>query len=144
MLLYHYTSIENLKSILQCGEIKLTASNLLKPVNPEIINGRLTDETDKYMPVVWFTDLLDFDRANACGLYGSAADKTEAAIVINADKDFYKWDVWAEKNNIDAAWFNALKKAAPLWETFYITEHPAKITETARIILRPDIADLMQ
>ena len=138
MILYHYTSREHLKEILKSREIKLTASNLLKPVKPAIINGKLSDVTDNYKPVVWLTSLLDFSKAIQAGL---TIEKTEAAIQIEMSplQPFYKWADWAERNGIDKEWYQALKNTAPLWETFYITEYPLKITDTTRIIFRPDI-----
>lgn len=146
MKLYHYTSINHLKEILRSGEIRLTASNLMKPKNPTLLNGRLVDETDNYMPVVWFTDTLDFETAYNCGLSGGIEDKTEAAITVtvNDTMTFYKWDQWAEQNDIDPEWFEALKKTAPEWDTFYISETPVKITNETGIIFRPDIAELLK
>ena len=138
MELYHYTSCENLQKILDSNQIKLTASNLLKPVKPQLINGTFADITDNYKPVVWFSSLLDFRKAVQAGL---TIEKTEAAIQIELPplQKFYKWTDWAEQNNIDKAWYKRLKETAPLWETFYITEYPIKITDKARIIFRPDI-----
>ena len=143
MKLYHYTSIENLRAILSDNEIKTCPSNLLRPVAPKLINGTLTDETDSYKPVVWFTSLLDFDSAaNYLGLAGSATDKTEAAIEIEtALRPFCKWETWALKNGIDQEWFKALKKTASGWTDFYVIETPVRITEDCRIIFRPDIAE---
>lgn len=142
MILYHYTCLEHLESILQAGEIKLTASNLLRPVNPQVINGNVVDVTDDYKPVVWFTSVLDFGKARNCGLNGSGADKTEVAITFEpkGNQTAPKWSTWAKKHQIEREWFNDLKAAAPEWENFYITEYPVKITEQTKIIFRPDIA----
>ena len=147
MTLYHYTSLELLRQILNDKEIKLSPSNLLKPVNPKIINGELVDETDSYKPVVWLTSVSDFNKVvNTTGLEGSITDKTEAAIVIetNPIQAFYKWDTWALKNGIDTEWFKALKKTASGWNDFYITETPIKIDKRCNIIFRPDIYDKLQ
>lgn len=140
MKLYHYTSLEHLQQILNAGQINLTASNLLKPKAPHFKNGSFVDETDRYKPVVWFSSLLDFKKATDCGLYDT---KTEAAIQIDSPGKplFRKWDNWARENNIEKEWFDALKKSAPLWRTFYITEKPVKIDENTRIVFRPDIQD---
>lgn len=145
MKLYHYTSLNNLRQILEDAEIKTSPSNLLKPVAPKLINGTFTDETDSYKPVVWFTSTSDFDGvAYALGLVGSATDKTEAAIEVEtAMKAFYKWEAWAQKNGIEKEWFEALKKTAPGWADFYLTEAPVKITGDCRIIFRPDIAEML-
>lgn len=144
MKLYHYTSIEHLEQILDDGKIRLSPSNLLRPINPHIVHGELVDETDKYKPVVWFTSVLDFDKAREAGLAGSAVDKTEVAIVIEPTPlemrcMFHKWDKWAMANYIEGAWFRALKKVAPQWQSFYVTEHPVMISNDTGIIFRPDI-----
>lgn len=143
MKLYHYTSLEHLRQILTDGKINLSASNLLRPINPHMENRCFVDDTDNYKPVVWFTSLLDFDRAVNCGLSPS---KTEAAIQIESPGKplFRKWDKWAIENSIEKKWFDTLKETAPLWKTFYITETPVKINETARIIFRPDIQQSFQ
>lgn len=140
MLLYHYTSLDNLQQILDDKRIKTSPSNLLKPINPHLINGKFIDETDTHKPVVWFTSLLDFEKARACGLTGSIVDKTEAAICINS-LEAKKWAIWATQNNIDKSWFKALKASAPMWETFYIVEHDILFDENTKIVLRPDIME---
>lgn len=136
--LYHYTSCEHLKEILNDKTIKLTASNLLRPLNPTLRNGVLADVTDSYKPVVWFTSLLDFKKAIQAGL---TIRKTEVAIMFDALplQTVHKWTEWAERNNIEREWFDRLKVSAPLYDTFYITECPIKITERTKIIFRPDI-----
>lgn len=145
MKLYHYTSLEALDKIIEDGEIKLTASNLLRPINPRIVNGVCVDETDSYKPVVWFSSLLDFGKAHLNGLTGSSIDKTQAAIQIETGiLMFHKWDEWAKRNHIENEWFNSLKATAPLWQTFYISESPVKITPTTGIIIRPDILKQLQ
>lgn len=140
MKLYHYTSREHLQQILADMEIKLTASNLLKPVNMHIVNGNLISDTDSYKPVVWFISVCDFKKAKNAGLKGSILDKTEVAIEIDTGiGNFCKWDKWAISNNIDKEWFAVLKATAPLWNTFYISEFPVKVPEKPCVIFRPDI-----
>ena len=141
MKLYHYTSLNKLKKILNDKCIKTSPSNLLKPINPKIIDGVLKDKTDNYKPVVWFSNVFDFSRAKKMGLTASAEDKTEAAIIIDAN-DAQKWAVWATNNNIDKSWFYALKTTAPEWKSFYIIEHYVIITEETKIVFRPDIMKL--
>lgn len=144
MRLYHYTSLEHLKAILEDGEIKTTASNLLKPVNMRLENGTLISDTDYYKPVVWFTTVHDFQKAKGCGLEGGSADKTEVAVCVEMNERFQKWDVWANRNRINRAWFNTLKRTAPQWETFYISEQPIPTDENVSIIFRPDIQERFQ
>ena len=144
MKLYHYTSLGHLLQIFSNGQLKLTPSNLLRTKNIVIVNGEATDPTDKYKPVVWFTDLLDFDKAINCGLK-SEIDKTAVAIEIDTDnysQSFEKWDKWAVKNGIDKYWFSILKKTAPQWKTFYITEKPVTLDEETGIIYKtPEIRE---
>lgn len=144
MKLYHYTSLRHLEKILNDGTLQTTASNLLKPVCPHIENGQLVDVTDSYKPVVWFTSVLDFEKARYCGLTGSVLDKTEVAIEVTptALQRFYKWTEWAEQNNIDKAWYENLKSTAPLWDSFYVIEAPVGIRQ-AKIIYRPDIYNML-
>ncbi len=145
MKLYHYTSCEHLQRILEDREIKLTASNLMKPVRPYVYNGSCCDVTDSYKPVVWFTTLLDFKRAQDCGLIGSSQDKTAAVIVVEATPEkFRRWDSWAEENSIDDEWYSILKSVSPEWNTFYITEEPVRITEATQIIFRPDVMQVLK
>lgn len=140
--LYHYTSLYHLQQILTDGEIKTSPSNLLKPVNPRIVNGCLCDETDIYKPVVWLTSVFDFNQAEKVGLSGSIFDKTEVAIQITTTlQGFYKWEKWAQQNQIDKNWFAALKKTAPGWKDFYVAESPIKIDDNCNIIFRPDIME---
>ena len=147
MKLYHYTSLERLDQILADGELKLTRSNLVEPKSPhlDIKNRRVVDETDNIKPVVWFTSSLDFDKAALVGFSGSAMGKTEVAIQIETGiQVFHKWDKWAISNGIEETWFQALKKTAPLWDTFYICEHPVKIDDYTMLCFRPDIAQAMR
>ena len=140
MFLYHYTCLEHLQQILAENCIKTSPSNLLRPKNPRMVNGSLVDITDSYKPVVWFTSLLDFEKASQAGLSGSNVDKTEAAICVNL-LDAKKWTIWAKNNNIEKSWFNALKESAPLWDSFYIVEHNIPIDKNTKIIFRPDIME---
>lgn len=151
MKLYHYTSWMQLKQILRNGSIKRTRSNLKAPVSPKMINGHMIDPTDSYKPVVWFTSMFDFDKAEEVGVGGKNCypDKTEVAIVVDTDKFpqsfFHKWDTWAERNGIDPEWFDALKKTAPQWNTFYITEKNVPIDDSrVTIRFRPDIQEQLE
>ena len=139
MTYYHYTSLDHLREILDEKRIDLTASNLLRPVAPRIVNGTFADPaTDNVKPVVWLASNLDFDVAINNGL---PYEKTEAVIAIQANRaiSIIKWDKWAVANGIEKSWFNALKQTAQNWDNFYISEAPIPITETTGIIFRPDI-----
>ena len=138
MKLYHYTNIDHLFQILKDGEIKVTRSNIVRPINPQVVNGKFIDQTDNIKPVVWFSSLEDFEAAKFSGM---GAHKTEVAIQVDTMglQQFHKWDKWAIANGIDDKWFAILKRTAPAWEHFYITEAPVKITDSVRIIPRPDL-----
>lgn len=144
MPLYHYTSLYQLKLIMDAKQIDLCPSNLVRPDDwymVEDANGipTVADETDDFKPVVWLTNFLDFKRALKSGLN---KPKTECAIVVkNPDPAcFVKWDKWAIANGIEKKWFNALKRTAPEWPSFYVTEKPIVITnEGTGVIFRPDI-----
>ena len=148
MPLYHYTSIYQLKLILDAKQIDLCPSNLLQPVDWYLVkddNGITTvaDETDDHKPVIWFTNFLNFKRALKSGLN---EPKTECAIMVeNPDPAiFVKWDKWAIANGIEKKWFNALKRTTPEWPSFYVTEKPVIIrNEGIKIIFRPDIREML-
>lgn len=111
-----------------------------------MINGSFSDITDSFKPVVWFSNELNFITAGDNGLTGGVLDKTEVAIaILNANKGvFKKWDEWAKKNNIKDEWFRSLKKAAPNWRTFYISEMKIYLKDwDTEIIYRPDVAERM-
>ena len=145
MELYHYTSASYLQQILSDGYLRLTRSNLKQARNPKIENGSFADVTDSFKPVVWFSNELNFENANDNGFLSEGVlDKTEVAIaILNANKAvFKKWDEWAKKNNIDKEWFRVMKKTAPNWRTFYISEMTIYLNEwDTRIVFRPDIAE---
>lgn len=146
LTLYHYTSRMHLRQILADQEIKLTGSNLIRPTNIRIVNGKAVSDADSYKPVVWFTSILDFKAAAFCGLEGSVIDKTEVAImvVIRPPMIAHKWAEWAAANGIEQEWFNDLKATAPQWRNFYITEYPVRFDENTCVIFRPDIAEKLE
>lgn len=141
--LYHYTSLDHLQEILSDKVIKTTCSNLFRPINARIEKGNCVSDTDNIKPVVWFTDKIldEKDNGSTLGISGSLYDKTECAIVIlNPTPNKYKkWSDWAIANNTDKEWFEALKKTAPDWESFYICEKPVKIDNNVRVYFRPDV-----
>ena len=137
--LYHFTSIENLREILNTGIIKLCPSNLLKPINPHIVNDCLLDETDQVKPVVWFSNDGSFEHAVGNGL---SLEKTQAVIVVPTSAVcFTKWDEWAVSNHIDCEWFEVLKNTALNWESFYVSELAVPITEEIRIAFNKALVD---
>lgn len=145
MTLFHFTSLEALGGILADQQIKTTCSNLLRPVAPRLIGGNVVDPTDSYRPVVWFTDAFnpEGNGLEAPSMFNMTVDKTEVAIVI---KDAYppvfqKWSKWAKKHKIEEEWFTALKKTAPNWRHFYVSEKPVLLSDKTKIIVRSDIVE---
>lgn len=134
----HYTSLENLMKIRKDKVIKLTASNLVKPIGLQLSNGNLVDITDSIKPVVWLTSDSSFKTAMNNGL---TMNKTEVAIVIPGGviMNIMKWDKWAVRNGINKEWFDCLKSTAPNWETFYVSESPIPFSSATEVRLRPDV-----
>ena len=139
--LYHYTSFEHLQDIIETKQIKLCPSNLLRPIRPHIKNNSLVDMTDSYKPVVWFTsELYRFDELQKIINNGLSQKKAQAVICVPTNLFgfvYKKWDEWAVENGIEKKWFEILKKTAPNWRTFYVSERPVPITDDVEIMVNP-------
>lgn len=120
--LYHYTAMKRWEQILDSGYLKLTPSNLLKPVNPRMVklpdgSWNCTDETDAIKPVVWLTDSIE-----AAG-HGNDKIKQEIQIVIPYDKEKHHWWVeWKDKNRMNKSWFKKLTSNGERYGTWYVCE----------------------
>ena len=91
--LYHYTCKEYVESILEEG-LRLTVSNLLKPVNMRVVNGCLVSDTDGYKPVVWFSDSISPEKN---GLDGSRFNKKEIRVTVEKTDEYKYWDLWSKR-----------------------------------------------
>ena len=66
--LYHYTSRMQAEQIIKSGYLKLTPSNLIKPIDARIVKhedgtfGVVSEISDPVKPVVWLTDSEDASR----------------------------------------------------------------------------------
>lgn len=71
--LFHYTNPYHLDEILASGKLKLTCSNLVRPVNGRMENHNFLSDTDGYRPVVWLTDSIEeiTKRRNGCSRHRS-------------------------------------------------------------------------
>ena len=118
---YHYTAMVRWLKIQESGYLKLTPSNLLKPVNPhfEIQDGVrvFADETDSYKPVVWLTNLDDPTQ------HGLDLLKQQIQIAIPYDKKKHIWWVeWKDKNRMKSSWFKRLTSNNERYGSWYVSE----------------------
>ena len=95
-VLYHYTSIYHLPTILETGFLKLTESNL-----------RIDIEMHK--PVVWATTTKE-PNGYGLGLDGSMVDKTEIRIHLRKNNNFMHWSRFKKQNKHDKNFVQAIEK----------------------------------
>lgn len=130
MTLYHFTSLDALRSIIRDGfiDVSSAASESLLSMEEEL-------------SAVWFTADPDFSRAAQWMPGGSLSDRTQAAIVIqNAGFDnFDYWYTWARQKGMSRKQIQSFIDRTEQWRTWYISEQPVPIDENADVILRPDI-----
>ncbi len=147
--LYHYTNLAHLQEIIKDKKLKLSPSNLLKPVKPHFENGSFVDETDSYKPVVWFTsELLSGNQSYKMAKNnGLTFEKTQGVIIVPTSMlgfTYAKWDEWAIANGIDRKWFQNLKDTAPGWKNFYISEKEVPITDEVQLHLSEAAMEMLQ
>ena len=131
--LYHYTSRYQAEQIIQSGYLKLTPSNLIKPVDLRLVRyedgnyGMVSDISDPIKPVVWLTDSLD---VSGHGLEAFNAPNFKKRIRITVPmKDSYKWWVTqAEKNRMNKKWFKAFTYGKR-YGTWYVSEDPIMLDD---------------
>lgn len=128
---YHYTAAARWKLIKKSGYLKLTPSNLLKPVAPhwEVDeNGvrNFVDETDSYKPVVWLTN-SDSPKGHAVG---PIKEQLQIAIPYNKDKHSW-WVEWKDKNRMNKSWFKKLTSRGERYGTWYVSEEIIPLEEVA-------------
>lgn len=100
--LYHYTSKKQIELIMKTGYLKLTPSNLIKPIDIKLVkeeDGIYTYASalsDPVKPVVWLTDSKD---ASCMGIDCPDGARRKKRIRITVPmKDTYKWWVtWAKR-----------------------------------------------
>ena len=131
--LYHYTSRHHLEKIMEDGYLKLTPSNLIKPVDLKIVRyddgtrGTVSAVSDYVKPVVWMTDSLD---ASGHGLGDEQHPKFKKSIRITIPmKKSYKWWLtWAEKNRMKKSWFKVFT-SGKRYGSWYISEEPIMLDD---------------
>lgn len=124
--LYHYTSRYQAEQIVDAGYLKLTPSNLIKPVDLRIVKqedgkyGAISTISDPVKPVVWLTDSLDMSGHNLeCPHDPNFKKRIRITIPM---KDSYKWWVtWAEQNRMNKKWFKAFTRGKR-YGTWYVSE----------------------
>ena len=135
--LYHYTSRYQVEQIIEAGYLKLTPSNLIKPVDLKIIKNEdgnydaVSAISDSVKPVVWLTDSLDM---SGHGLENASDPNFKKRIRITIPmKDSYKWWVtWAERNRMNKKWFKAFT-SGKRYGTWYVSEEIITLDEVLLI-----------
>lgn len=135
--LYHYTSRYQAEQIIESGYLKLTPSNLIKPVDLKKV--RLEDGNYEYVsaisdpikPVVWLTDSLD---ASGHGLENETSLDIKKRIRITIPmKDTYEWWLtWAERNRMNKSWFKAFIRGKR-YGTWYVSEESITLADVLLI-----------
>lgn len=126
--LYHYTCKEYVESILEEG-LRLTISNLLKPVNMRVVNGCLVSDTDGYKPVVWFSDSISPEKN---GLDGSRFNKKEIRVTVEKTDEYKYWDLWSKRYYMDKRWKAALTDGYH-YKSWFVIERPVSVDEIVKI-----------
>ena len=126
--LYHYTCKEYVESILEEG-LRLTVSNLLKPVNMRVVNGCLVSDTDGYKPVVWFSDSISPEKN---GLDGSRFNKKEIRVTVEKTDEYKYWDLWSKRYYMDKRWKAALTDGYH-YKSWFVIERPVSVDEIVKI-----------
>lgn len=135
--LYHYTSRYQVEQIIESGYLKLTPSNLIKPVDLKIM--KLTDGnydavsaiSDPIKPVVWLTSSLD---TSGHGIESPHDPNFKKRIRITIPtKDSYKWWItWAEENRMNKSWFKAFTRGKR-YGTWYVSEEAIMLDDVLLI-----------
>lgn len=135
--LYHYTSRYQAEQIIESGYLKLTPSNLIKPVDLKKVRCEdgnyeyVSAISDPVKPVVWLTDSLE---TSGHGLENETSPNFKKRIRITIPmKDSYKWWLtWAEKNRMNKSWFKAFTRGKR-YGTWYVSEEPITLTDVLLI-----------
>lgn len=135
--LYHYTSRYQAEQIIKSGYLKLTPSNLIKPVDMKIVRNAdgtrdvVSAISDPVKPVVWMTDSLD---SSGHGLeYGNPTGFKQRVRITIPMQDSYKWWVtWAERNRMNKKWFRDFTRNHR-YGTWYISEEPITLADVLLI-----------
>lgn len=116
-VLYHFTCLYHLSSIMAEKQLRTTCSNL----RPDNTFTR---------PVVWLTTNAEPDlEGNA--LY-SVMDKTEVKITIKRLPHFKYWLTWSRKHKIPTWWARALEKGHKP-ETWWVSERSITFEDILKI-----------
>ena len=135
--LYHYTSRYQAEQIMESGYLKLTPSNLIKPVDLKKVRREdgiydfVSEISDGVKPVVWLTDSLD---ASGHGLENLKNPDIKKRIRITVSmKESYKWWVtWAERNRMNKKWFKDFT-SGKRYGTWYVSEEPIMLDDVLLI-----------
>lgn len=138
--LFHYTNLAHLPEIFASGKLKLTNSNLVRPVNGRIENNSFVSDSDNYRPVVWLTDSISplghgIDQPGIM----EERDKTRIRIEVAVTPELHirKWMDWADENSMDPEWRAALTNRKA-YKTWYVTEEEIPLSAVVEIYDRVD------
>ena len=131
--LYHYTSRYHLEKIMESGYLKLTPSDLIKPVDLKIIRyedghyGAVSEISDHVKPVVWMTDSLDM-AGHGLECPNNPDFKKKVKITIPMNSAYKWWVTWAEKNRMNKKWFKYYTRGKR-YGSWYISEEPIMLDD---------------
>ena len=104
-VLFHYTSKYHLAKILKTGYLKLTESNLLKPVS--YADALPKPDSQLHKPVVWLTRT---ETPVGNGLEGCLFNKYEIRLTFHKRENYIPWLVWSRNNRINKSWAKMLER----------------------------------
>lgn len=120
-VLYHYTCVEHLPSILANG-LRATESNI-SPRNPHAGPD-----------VVWLT--TNADATSGLGLQHSATDKFAIRIAVEVPKRrVHRWREWAESRGADHRWLDILAESGG-WRSWRVHLGPIPTTQFVEVLDR--------
>ena len=124
--LYHYTSRYQAEQIIESGYLKLTPSNLIKPVDLKKVRREdgiydfVSEISDGVKPVVWLTDSLDAS-GHGLEILKNPDIKKRIRITVSMKESYKWWVTWAERNRMNKKWFKDFTYGKR-YGTWYVSE----------------------
>jgi hypothetical protein len=121
MILYHFTSMIHLPSIMKDGHLKLTESNIGSPSPKMRPHG-----THRGPDVVWLTEEPHPTKTNIDAM---GTPKGEVRITVEIPQsDLYRWNSWAPAFGIQPDWYDLLSLYGDP-DTWWLTEREIPASE---------------
>ena len=120
-VVYHYTDRYRLLKILNAGYLKLSESNLQKPIN--MADARPKPDSELYKPVVWMTR-SNTPQGNGLELFGTN-QKHEIRITLRKRDHYEPWVLWSRNNRINKSWAKRLESVGNPYN-WYISDSKTK------------------